>query len=74
MTSGKPAVVDIEGTLITENGTHNYDQHYIAILDGRNGNEVYVSDPSGTTGFGGWTNVQNIMNIVDKGVLYVENE
>lgn len=74
LTSGKPAVVDIEGTLITENGTHNYDQHYIAILDGRNGNEVYVSDPSGTTGFGGWTNVQNIMNIVDKGVLYVENE
>ena len=75
LTSGKPAVVNISGTLITERGTKYYGGHYIAILDGRNGNEVYVSDVGANDIYcGGWTDVQNIINIVKQGVLYVKNE
>ena len=74
LTSGKPAVVSISGTLVTERGSKYYGGHYIAILDGRNGNEVYVSDPGANdANCGGWTDVQNIINIVNRGVLYVSN-
>ena len=74
LTSGNPAIVSISGTLVTERGSKYYGGHYIAILDGRNGNEVYVSDVGANDAFcGGWTDVQNIINIVDQGVLYVNN-
>lgn len=74
LTSGKPAVVSISGTLVTERGSKYYGGHYIAILDGRNGNEVYVSDVGANDAYcGGWTNVQNIIDIVNQGVLYVNN-
>ncbi len=74
LTSGQPAVVSISGTLVTERGSKYYGGHYIAILDGRNGNEVYVSDVGANDSkSGGWTNVQNIINIVNRGVLYVTN-
>ncbi len=77
LTSGKPAVVNISGTLITENGSKYYGGHFIAILDARNGNEVYVSDVGANdASCGGWTNVQNIINILvdDASVLYVNNQ
>ncbi len=74
LTSGQPAVVSISGTLITERGAKYYGGHYIAILDGRNGNEVYVSDVGANDSkCGGWANVQDIINIVNRGVLYVNN-
>lgn len=74
LTSGKPALVQISGTLVTERGSKYYGGHFIAILDARNGNEVYVSDVGASDAkSGGWTNVDNIMNIA-KQVAYVENE
>lgn len=74
LTSGNPAIVSISGTLVTERGSKYYGGHYIAILDGRNGNEVYVSDVGANDAYcGGWTDVQNIINIVSQGVLYVNN-
>lgn len=74
LTSGNPAIVSISGTLVTERGSKYYGGHYVAILDGRNGNEVYVSDVGANDAYcGGWTDVQNIINIVSQGVLYVNN-
>ena len=74
LTSGKPAVVSISGTLITERGSKYYAGHYIAVLDGRNGDEVYVSDVGANDSkCGGWTKVQDLINIVNRGVLYVTN-
>ena len=75
LTTGKPALVPISGVLTTERGSKYYSGHFIAILDARNGNEVYVSDPGANDAVcGGWTNIENIINIVNGSVLYVDNQ
>lgn len=76
LTSGKPALVNISGTLVTENGSKYYGGHFIAVLDGRvkNGKyQVYVSDPGANNSqCGGWTDVDNLSGILGPSkVVYI---
>ena len=62
MLSGKPMIVNISGTLEAGGNSKHYDAHFIAILDARNGAEVYVSDVGS----------ENIIKIVKAGIFYIE--
>ena len=75
MMYGRPALVSISGKKKKKKGSKYYGGHYIAILDARGSDEVYISDPgSGNPDLSGWAKVDNIINIVNRGIIYVTQD
>ena len=70
MMSGKPALVSISGNLKIEGSTKYYGGHYVAILDARGNDEVYISDVG--SAMSGWAKVDDIINIVNRGIIYIK--
>ena len=71
--SGKPMVVSIKGILKAGGTSKDYTEygHYIALLDARGTDKVYVSDV-GSNKSTGWAKVDDIIRIVNRGILYTK--
>lgn len=70
--SGRPALVGISGTLKVEGNSKYYGGHFVAILDARGTDEVYVSDV-GSSVIGGWAKVEDIISIATS-VTYITED
>lgn len=70
MMNGKPMLVSISGTLRAGGSSKYYEGHYIAILDAKGSDQVYVSDV-GSSKTTGWANVNDIISIVNRGIIYI---
>lgn len=54
-------------TIITDNGSASYGEHWLALLDYKNENgkdKVYVHDPWGGNPSYGWADLNNIVNVI----------
>ena len=70
--TGRPALVGISGELKIEGKSKYYGGHFIAILDARGTNEVYVSDVGSMTS--GWAKVEDILSIASDTLTYITQD